>query len=98
MAVNGEILEERSSYRHGLVLGLTMAEIMLLLIFCLLIVMATSLKRERDKRLAAEQKLEQQVAESQRDKDMLTALTQNATVVEKLKSASGLTDPKEIDK
>jgi uncharacterized membrane protein len=38
--MDGEIIQQRSSYRQGLVLGLTMAEIMLLLVFCLLIAMA----------------------------------------------------------
>ena len=44
--MSGQILEQRSSYQRGLVLGLTMAEIMILLVFCLLIAMATFLKRE----------------------------------------------------
>jgi hypothetical protein len=49
--MDGEIIQQRSSYRQGLVLGLTMAEIMLLLVFCLLIAMATFLKSETTKRL-----------------------------------------------
>src|ERR1700741_4821700 len=96
--MDGEILQQRSSYRQGLVLGLTMAEIMLLLVFCLLIAMATYLKREQDRRGTAEKKLEQQIAQSQQDRDTLTALVQNSAIYEKLKSLPGLTDPKEIDK
>ena len=96
--MDGEILQQRSSYRQGLVLGLTMAEIMLLLVFCLLIAMATYLKREQDRRVTAEKKLEQQIAQSQQDRDTLTALVQNSAIYEKLKSSPGLTDPKEIDK
>lgn len=98
MAMNGEIIQQRSSYRQGLVLGLTMAEIMLLLVFCLLIAMATFLKREQDKRVVAEQKLQQQIAQNQRDRDTAASLRENSAVAEKLKSLSGLTDPQEIDK
>ncbi|HEY6257514.1 MAG TPA: hypothetical protein VIY51_17150 [Xanthobacteraceae bacterium] len=41
---------QTSSYRQGLVLGLTMAEIMLLLVFCLLIAVGVALSTERAKR------------------------------------------------
>ncbi len=92
--MDGEIVKQRSSYRQGLVLGLTMAEIMLLLVFCLLIAMATFLKTEQTKRVAAEQKLQEQ---TERDRELVAALAQNTSVVEKIKTQSGLTDPKEID-
>ncbi|WP_445216979.1 hypothetical protein ACKWRH_33345 [Bradyrhizobium sp. Pa8] len=98
MAIDGEIIQERSSYRQGLVLGLTMAEIMLLLVFCLLIVMATFLKREQDKRVTAEHKLQQQIAQNQRDRDTVASLRENTAVAEKLKNLSGLSDSNEIDK
>lgn len=45
---------DRGAYRQGLVLGLTMAEIMLLLVFCLLIAMA-ALMHEKSKELEAQQ-------------------------------------------
>ena len=96
--MDGEIVQQRSSYRQGLVLGLTMAEIMLLLVFCLLIVMATFLKTEQSKRAAAEERLLQQKEQNQRDRDLVTSLRQNSAVVEKLQALSGMTDPKEIDK
>jgi flagellar motor protein MotB len=95
--MDGEIIQQRSSYRQGLVLGLTMAEIMLLLVFCLLIAMATFLKSEQTKRVAAEQKLLQQQEQNQRDRDLVASLRKNSAVSEKLQSLSGLTDPKEID-
>lgn len=95
--MDGEILQQRSSYRQGLVLGLTMAEIMLLLVFCLLIAMATFLKSEQTKLADAKQQLEQQQAQSQRDRDVVAALRQNPALAEKLQSLSGLTNPKEID-
>ena len=68
------IVEQRSSYQRGLVLGLTMAEIMILLVFCLLIAMATFLKREETRRIAAEQELEQQVAQNERTRDVVATL------------------------
>ena len=45
------------SYRRGLVLGLTMAEIMLLLVFCLLIALAALISRSREKLAEAEKKV-----------------------------------------
>lgn len=95
--MNGEIVQQRSSYQQGLVLGLTMAEIMLLLVFCLLIAMATFLKTEQTKLADVKQQLAQQQAQNQRDRDVVAALGQNAAVADKIKSLSGLTDPKEID-
>jgi flagellar motor protein MotB len=92
--MDGEINQQRSSYRHGLVLGLTMAEIMLLLVFCLLIAMATLLKSEQSKRVTAEQKLQEQ---TERDRELMAALHDNTSIAEKIKSLSGLTDPKDID-
>ena len=47
--MDGHISRQSSSYRQGLVLGLTMAEIMILLIFCLLITTAAVLKKEQTK-------------------------------------------------
>ena len=96
--MDGQIARQRSSYRQGLVLGLTMAEIMLLLVFCLLIGMATFLKREETKREVAEQQLQDEQHQNQRNRDVLAELRQNAALGEKLQSLSGLSDPQAIDK
>ena len=93
--MDGQIAQQRSSYRQGLVLGLTMAEIMLLLVFCLLIGMATFLKREETRREVAEQELKEQ---TQRNRDVLAELKQNADLGQKLQNLSGLSDPQAIDK
>ncbi|MBB6483571.1 OmpA family protein [Rhizobium lusitanum] len=56
---------EHKGYNRGLILGLTMAESMLLLVFCLLLVAAALISAERSKRYEVERKLEkaeQQVA------------------------------------
>jgi flagellar motor protein MotB len=68
---------------------------MLLLVFCLLIGMATFLKREETKREVAEQELKEQ---TQRNRDVLAELKQNASLGEKLQNLSGLSDPQAIDK
>jgi flagellar motor protein MotB len=96
--MDGEILQQRSSYRQGLVLGLTMAEIMLLLVFCLLIAMATSLKKEQSRRVEAEKQLDQQQEQGRRDRDLIASVRKNSAVFEKLPGVSGLSDPAEIDK
>ena len=95
--MDGRILEQRSSYQRGLVLGLTMAEIMLLLVFCLLIAMAAFLKREETRRVAAEQQLQQQILQNERTRNVVATLQKSADLAEKIQSLSGLSDPREID-
>src|ERR1700678_4374893 len=95
--MSGHIVGQRSSYQRGLVLGLTMAEIMILLVFCLLIAMATFLKREETRRIAAEQALEQQVQQNEHTRDVVATLQKSADLAEKFQSVSGLSDPKAID-
>jgi hypothetical protein len=51
MTSHETINRDSRSYRHGLVLGLTLAEIMLLLVFILLITMAAIWRHERVERL-----------------------------------------------
>ena len=94
--MDGEIIQQRASYRQGLVLGLTMAEIMILLVFCLLIAMATFLKSEQDKRVTVQQELVQQQLQNERDRDLIAALRENTAVAEKLQNLSGASDPKAI--
>ncbi len=49
---------EHKGYNRGLILGLTMAESMLLLVFCLLLVAAAMISAERNRRYEIERKLE----------------------------------------
>lgn len=95
--VNGQIIRQGSSYRQGLVLGLTMAEIMLLLVFCLLIAMATFILREQEKRAAADKHVEKLLAEKHRSQDIIQTLSKNETLVEKLKAIAESSDPQIID-
>ena len=96
--MEGQILQQRSSYRRGLVLGLTMAEIMILLVFCLLIAMATFLKREETRRIAAEQELKEAQLQNERTREVVASLSKSAAVAEKVENLSGLSDPQAIDK
>jgi outer membrane protein OmpA-like peptidoglycan-associated protein len=73
---------QTASYRHGLVLGLTMAEIMLLLVFCLLIAVGVALSSERAKRDDALARL----------KRVETVAASNASLVDAIKRNSRLTE------
>jgi flagellar motor protein MotB len=95
--MEGHIIEQRSSYRRGLVLGLTMAEIMVLLVFCLLIAMAAFLKREEDKRVTAEQQLKEEKLQNEQIREVVNSLSKSAAVAEKIEGLSGLSDPQAID-
>ena len=84
--MDGQIFRQSSSYRQGLVLGLTMAEIMILLIFCLLITMAAFLKREQAGRQEAEQQLRVEQVSGMADHNIVTAIKQNPELYELLRS------------
>ncbi|BCA06246.1 OmpA family protein [Bradyrhizobium diazoefficiens] len=94
--MDGTINRQGSSYRQGLVLGLTMAEIMLLLIFCLLIAMATFLKFEQNKLEDAKKELEQQQVQNRQNQAIVDALRQSPALFERISSAAG-GDASEID-
>jgi flagellar motor protein MotB len=95
--MEGQIIQQRSSYRRGLVLGLTMAEIMVLLVFCLLIAMAAFLKREETRRIAAEDALKDERVQNEHIREIVGQLSKSAAVAERVESLSGLSDPQAID-
>jgi len=84
--MDGQISQQSSSYRQGLVLGLTMAEIMILLIFCLLITMATFLKREQTKREQAEELVRVERVRGAADRNLVEAIEQNPELYERLRA------------
>ena len=84
--MDGQISRQSSSYRQGLVLGLTMAEIMILLIFCLLITMATFLKREQTKREQAEEQVRVERVRGEADRTLVAAIEQNPELYERLRA------------
>jgi hypothetical protein len=67
MSIQAHIIQQSGSYRRGLVLGLTMAEVMLLLIFCLLIAIAAFLRIEHGKLKTTEQQLRDAQAKLEND-------------------------------
>lgn len=67
---------EHKGYNRGLILGLTMAESMLLLVFCLLLVAAAMISAERNRRYEVERKLqktEQQIVLLEKKRSEQTA-------------------------
>lgn len=97
MAMDAQIIRQSASYRHGLVLGLTMAEIMVLLVFCLLIAMAAFLKTEHSKLEAARDALKQAQTASAADREMVEAVRRDPRLVDLLKGALGSDNPAAID-
>jgi flagellar motor protein MotB len=88
---------QTSSYRQGLVLGLTMAEIMLLLVFCLLIAVGVSLATERAERDDALLRLKQAEAAAAANGKAVETLRQSATLTELLERTRRLGSQSEID-
>ncbi len=87
--MGGQINRQGFSYRQGLVLGLTMAEIMVLLVFCLLIAMATFLKSEQSKLADARRELKDQIVQNERNDSLISTLRQDTALAEKLSKIAG---------
>jgi outer membrane protein OmpA-like peptidoglycan-associated protein len=80
----GSLLEGERGHRRGVVLGLTLAEIMLLLLFCLLLA-AAGLLQDREQQLSAAQ---EQGAHAQRRAELAeAALADNGTKIPAIASA-----------
>src|SRR3954464_4246557 len=73
------ISNDNSSYRRGVVLGLTMAEIMLLLVFCLLIAASVIFARDRDQKASLQTQvalLADQLSMLSKERDKLNELVE----------------------
>src|SRR5262249_9367899 len=88
---------QAASYRQGLVLGLTMAEIMLLLVFCMLIAAGVGLANERAKLLDAMLRLRKGDAAAAADRAIVETIKKNARLAELLAQATGSASQREID-
>jgi flagellar motor protein MotB len=88
---------QAASYRQGLVLGLTMAEIMLLLVFCMLIAVGVGLANERTKLLDAMLRLKQVEAAAAADKAIIETIKRNPRLTELLSQATGSASQRDID-
>jgi outer membrane protein OmpA-like peptidoglycan-associated protein len=91
------IRHQTASYRRGLVLGLTMAEIMVLLVFCILIAVGVALSSERarlDDTVARMHRLE---AASAADRMVVDTIRRNARLAEVLDRTISTASPHDID-
>jgi len=94
--VDGQVVRQTSSYRQGLVLGLTMAEVMLLLIFCLLIALATYLRMEM-KKLAEAKAVPTEQGVSQNDRDVIREIKKNSALYDRMLAATASSNAKQAD-
>ena len=78
----GSIGRQTTSYRQGLVLGLTMAEIMLLLVFSLLIAIGVTLAAERGKRSTVTERLRGAEAQAAKANATLDQIKRNPRLSE----------------
>lgn len=91
------IHRQTTSYRQGLVLGLTMAEIMLLLVFCLLIAVGVALTTQRTKLDDAIARMHELQATASADQAVIDTIRRNSKLAEVLDRAAGSASPREID-
>jgi outer membrane protein OmpA-like peptidoglycan-associated protein len=92
-----DIGRQTASYRQGLVLGLTMAEIMLLLVFCLLIAVGVSLAGERAKRDDALLRLKKVETAAAANEAVIRTIRRNTRLSELLDRTAKSASPREID-
>jgi flagellar motor protein MotB len=88
---------QTASYREGLVLGLTMAEIMLLLVFCLLVGVGVALVKERGERDEALAHLKSIEATAAADAAMVASISRNPELAELLEQRTGPASRQKID-
>jgi flagellar motor protein MotB len=88
---------QTASYRQGLVLGLTMAEIMLLLVFCLLIAVGVALLKERNERDDAIAEMKRVEAIAAADAAMVDSIRRNPDLAEALDRTAGSASRGKID-
>jgi flagellar motor protein MotB len=95
--MSASIGRQTASYRQGLVLGLTMAEVMLLLVFCLLIAVGVALASQRVKLDDAIARMRQLQAVAASDQAVIETIRRNSRLAEVLDRAAGSASPREID-
>jgi flagellar motor protein MotB len=91
------IRRQTASYRQGLVLGLTMAEIMLLLVFCLLIAVGVALTKQRLALDDAALRIRQLETKAAANQAVIDIIRRNSRLAEVLDHAAGASSPREID-
>jgi flagellar motor protein MotB len=91
------IRRHTASHRQGLVLGLTMAEIMLLLVFCLLIAVGATLANQRAKLNDVLTHMRQLQAAEASDHALIDTIRRNSRLSEAVDHAVASASPHEID-
>lgn len=91
MSTEETVRRDRRGYGRGLVLGLTMAELMLLLVFCLLLYAATLFVRHDREQEAMAERLE--AAEARLDEERALAEAREALLERTIRSAGGEAPP-----
>jgi flagellar motor protein MotB len=95
--MSGTIGRQTASYRQGLVLGLTMAEIMLLLVFCLLIAVGVALAAERTKHDAVTRQLHDADITAASNAPVVDSINRNSRLRELVDRAAAAGSPRAID-
>src|ERR1700681_2098363 len=95
--MSGTIGRQTASYRQGLVLGLTMAEIMLLLVFCLLIAVGVALAAERTKHEAVTRQLHDADITAASNAPVVDSINRNSRLKELVDRAAAAGSPRAID-
>lgn len=97
----GAINNDSTSYRRGLVLGFTMAEVLLLLVFCLLIAVASLLAAQRDdyERMLTELRSRADAFQlaAEADRAALQTIKDDPGLADLIRKQAGTSDPKQID-
>jgi hypothetical protein len=97
MSVSETVGGQSSSYRRGLVLGLTMAEVILLIVFALLMALAPIWRADREEKMELQKKLDVAL-ESVSSTQNVPALSEaEKEYVSELKAQMQGSDPSEID-
>jgi len=91
------IRRQTASHRQGLVLGLTMAEIMLLLVFCLLIAVGATLANQRSKLNDVLTHMRQLQAAEASDHALIDTIRRNSRLSAAVDRAVASASPHEID-
>ena len=95
--MSGAVGRQTASYRQGLVLGLTMAELMLLLVFCLLIALGVALATERAQRDEAILRLKNAELAAAAQRTVMEAIGRNDRLAERVEQTVRSGSVGEID-
>jgi flagellar motor protein MotB len=93
----GTVGRQTAAYRQGLVLGLTMAELMLLLVFCLLIALGVALATERARLDAAILRLKNAELAAASQQALIDPIRRNARLAELVERTTQSGSASEID-